>query len=81
MEFEIILLSFSIFLLIVCVLLAGVLLKTTEVIKKLEKKLYNDLSDFEKLAFIIDLFYRVDFSKLRPDQKELWCNWVQKNLK
>lgn len=48
---------------------------------KTKKLLYGNLTDFEKLAYIIDLYYQINFQKLRPDQIKLWHDWVSKNLK
>lgn len=47
-------------------------------IETLEKRMYNNLTDFEILVFIIDLYARINFKKLRPDQIKLWTDWIKR---
>lgn len=50
-------------------------------IKQLEKWLYSDTTDFEKLSQIVELYSLIDFDKLRPDHVKLWMEWLENNKK
>lgn len=49
-------------------------------IASLEKKLTGNLTDFEKLEFAVKLIDQVKINKLRPDQFELWINYLEQKL-
>jgi len=46
--------------------------------EELEKRLKGNLTDFEKMQFIAELYREIDFDKLRPDQIEVFTNFIEK---
>jgi hypothetical protein len=49
-------------------------------VSKLEKRIYKNMTDFEKLEFAAELINDVDISKLRSDQKDLWNGFIEGNI-